>query len=250
MSAAQVLIRSHDRRILVFNFDLRIGDSHHFFTQWNEKYHGNVEFLTIPNPPANLARGAYINSTLTEVSDRPQGRAGVVADRNAILVAKIDEHVAAFRNGALWAITNDETRRRWYIFLRMMVQASFRDGAHFDADQWTLVKAALAHRPQDFHGYDTAQSDNFERCFQNGGAYGTVWWDADAHAKALQPFTGASRGLILPTSPLYDERAASAVTLIPEGEIDRSDTATPNRDHPWLTRDRIVARMNARLPWY
>ena len=250
MSAAQVMIRVHDRRILVFNFDMTVGDTDHLFLQWHAKYPGNVEFVTIPNPPANLARGAYINDTLTEVSDQPQGRAGVVAGRNAILTAKIEEHTDAFRNGALWAITNDETRRRWYIFLRMMVQASFRDGAHFDASQWALVEAALAHRPQDFHGYDTSTSATFEQCFQGGGRYATVWWDADGNAKAHKPFTAGSRGLILPTSPLYDERTASAVTLIPEGEIDRSDATTRNADHPWLTRDRIVGRINARLPWY
>ena len=134
----------------------------------------------------------------------------------------------------------------------MLVQVSLRDDALRDVTGWALIKTGAALHAWDFVNYSSGQDDRFLECFGDAGAYAKGWWDGDARERSLKTSSPAAAvdPMITPSQAEFDLRFASVVELIPAGEIDRTDTTLRNDEHPWTERDAIVAKINARLPWY
>ena len=90
-------------------------------------------------------------------------------------------------------------------------------------------------------------SPDSTRSSMEGGLYFVAWWDNSTKFVATKPVT-ASDDRLNATSPNYDIRFASSVSLIPEGEIDRTDRSVFN---PESSRGQpateTVAQINAKL---
>ena len=71
---------------------------------------------------------------------------------------------------------------------------------------------------------------------EENGLFFTSWWDYATKQRSYETRTILSDPLLSEAGPDYDPRRASLVTLIPEGEIDRTDTTIRGAAQPWLAR--------------
>ena len=248
---ARILIRNDTREILFFTSNSTFSDIDPRVVGIGSKYPGNTTFLTISNAahvPNNLRLGAYIDTTLNIVSDEPFGNVLATRQRKAQLEAKLDEHKEMMRAGALVAISTG-LAVRWYKYLRMMTQVSMRDDALSDAAQWALISPSLDVDPYDLDGLTTTQATLFDETFADEGEYALGWFDIDARTNPIRTdITNDTR--LTKTNDRYDYRFASKVRLIPESEIDRTDSTTFPGAQSWTERDTVVAAVNGRFPWY
>ena len=246
---ARILIRNSDRRILFFTHDSRFSDINEYVIAIGAKYPGDTSFLTISNAvhvPDNLRVGAYIDSTLDNVSLEPFGDVLLVKQRKAMMEAKLDEHKEMLRNGALVG-TPAALSERWYKYLRMMAQAAMRDEVLTDADQWALVEKSLDVDPYDLEDFTTIQDTVFDSTFADEGEFAIGWFDIDTKTQPLRTDMAGDPRL---SGARYDYRFASMVRLIPEGEIDRTNSLLFPGSQPWTGHAAVVEAVNNRFPWY
>ena len=170
--------------------------------------------------------------------------------RRKDFTAWLDGEIAKLAGPAVLTIP-EETRQRWTRYLRMLAMVSLRREPFEDDAQWAFVGAARDASPFDFTTLDTAEASVWAAVQREGGLYFVAWWNyaTKVVARSKQDFTNP---LLNPLGPNYDWRRASDVTLIPEGEIDRTDGTVPGPNQPWLpgSRSQTVARINAKMPWY
>ena len=247
---ARILIRNDTREILFFTHKSNFSDIDARVIALTARYPGNTTFLTISNAahvPNNLQIGAYIDSTLDNVSARPFGDLLAALERKERFVAKLDEHEEMLKSGALLSVPAD-LQPLWYKYLRMMTQASMRDEVFSDADQWALVEASLDVDPYDLDGFTNSQTALFDSTFADAGEYALGWFDIDAKTQPAR--TDMAGDEKLGSGDRYDLRFASRVRLIPESEIDRRDSVVFPATQPWTGRGAVVDAVNERFPWY
>ena len=246
----RIILRDSDRRILFFSHaDLPDLDPHmeHVRTRF-----GGSTRTTIYSPttlPAGIRLGAYLDDSRHIVAHRPHGTLRTVEERRDELNGLIDGHIESIRDGALLSVPADG-QRRFHRHLRMLVQASLRDGALRDEAAWTFIQREAALQAWDFVDYSAREEAGFRACFGQAGAYALGWWKGTTRERALRASGNPPNPLFIPSQTTFDLRAASAVILIPTAEIDRTDATLRNAAHPWTARDTIVAKINERLPWY
>lgn len=131
----------------------------------------------------------------------------------------------------------------------MLVQIGAKDSPFQDTTQWLLIGRALDATPFDFATFDTSQATAFGYTHEEDGLFFTSWWDFATKEQSIR-LNDPSDPLLSKTGPNYDFRRASLVTMIPEGEIDRTDSTIRGAEQPWLARDRTVRQINAKLPFY
>jgi hypothetical protein len=246
---ARVLIRNDTREILFFTHKSRFSDIDPRIVGISAKYPGNTTFLTISNAahvPNNLRLGSYIDSTNSIVSEEPFGDVLLAKQRKAMMESKLDEHKEMIRNGALVGIT-PSLADRWYKYLRMMAQAAMRDEVLTDADQWALVEKSLDVDPYDLENFTATQDAVFDSTFADEGEFAIGWFDIDTKTQPLRTDITNDPRL---SGARYDYRFASKVRLIPEGEIDRTNTLLFPGSQPWTGRADVVEAVNKRFPWY
>ena len=246
---ARILIRNDTREILFFTHKSNFSDIDPRVVRLGAKYPGNTTFLTISNAahvPNNLRLGSYIDSTNSIVSEEPFGDVLTTRQRKSQLEAKLDEHKDFIRTGALVGITPD-LGLRWYKYLRMMAQASQRDEVLSDDDQWALVEPSLDVDPYDLDDLSATEVALFESTFADEGEYALGWYNIDAKSQPLRTDISSDPRL---SGARYDYRFASKVRLIPENEIDRTNTLLFPGSQPWNGRNDVVEAINKRFPWY
>ena len=242
---AKILIRSSDRRILFFTYDDGLSDVDPLIVSIQERFHNATDLISTPRPPANLRLGAYLNATLTDASPEPVGQ-GFIRHRD--FNAWLDGEIAKMNTPAIHGVPS-VSRERWYKYLRMLVQIGEKEFPFQDSTQWLLIGRAMNATPFDFGTLDSHQASDFAVTHKEDGLYFTSWWDYATMERSLRP-NDPSDPLLSKTGPNYDARRASLVTLIPEGEIDRTDSTIRGADQPWLARTRVVNAINAKLPFY
>ena len=245
---AKILIRNRDRRILFFTYDDRVSDVDPLIISIQERYHNATALLTTPRPPANLKLGAYLNATLTDASPEPVEAHGRGFTRRRDFNAWLDAEIAKMNTPAIHGVPSI-SRERWYKYLRMLSQIAAKEFPFQDSNQWVLIGRAQQATPFDFETLDTTQTIGFGLTHEEDGLFFTSWWDYATKERSLKP-QDSNDPLLNKVSPNYDPRRGSLVTLIPEGEIDRTDSTILGPNQPWLARDRTVRQINAKLPFY
>ena len=246
---AKILIRNYDRRILFFTYDDSMSDLDPLIFQHYGHAPNDHEVINTHRPPANLRLGAYLTATLTsaDIAPDPSTVYGRGLERLKDFNTWLDAEIAKLSGVAILSVP-EVTRQRWTLYLRMLAMVTLHRVPFEDNDQWALVGAAQASSPFDFATLTTAEASTYAGVQGEGGLYFEAWWDAATKAAPKSSvFTDPLRN---PTGPNYDQRAASLVTLIPEGEIDRSDRTISGRDQPWGSRERTTKWINSRMPWY
>ena len=246
---ARILIRNSDRRILFYTHDSLFSDIDNGVNALEAKYPGDTTFLTKSNNvPANIRLGWYINSTLDAVSAEPFGDVLVKQQRTAELNAKLDEHQAMIRDGAMLGIPA-VVGARWYKYLRMMAQAVQDDRIMGDDAQWALVATSLDVDPHDFDGFTLAESNLFDETFADDGEYALGWFDVDTKSHPVRTDKPNDDRLIK-SNLRYDLRFASKVRIIQDGAVDRTDQTVLPDVQRWNARHVVVPEINKRFPWY
>ena len=128
-----------------------------------------------------------------------------------------------------------------------MAQAEMRDEVLTDADQWALVEKSLDVDPYDLDDFTTTQETVFESTFADEGEFAIGWFDIDTKTQPLRTDIAGDPRL---SGARYDYRFASRVRLIPEGEIDRTNSLLFPGSQPWTGRAAVVEAINKRFPWY
>ena len=244
---ARVLIRNDTREILFFTHNSRFSATDPRVVGLSAKHPGNWSFLTLHGTvPNNLRIGGYLSSNGRAASIEPYGDVLLARQRNAMLESKLDEHKEMIRNGALVG-TPASLAERWYKYLRMMAQAAMRDEVLTDADQWALVEKSLDVDPYDLENFTATQDAVFDSTFADEGEFAIGWFDIDTKTQPLRTDITNDPRL---SGARYDYRFASKVRLIPEGEIDRTNTLLFPGSQPWTGRADVVEAVNKRFPWY
>ena len=244
---ARILIRNSDRRILFYTHDSTFSDIDNGVNAIQAKHPGDTTFLTkSTNVPANIRVGWYINSTLDAVSAEPFGDLLVAQQRRAQMESKLDEHQDMIRSGAMLGVPAG-VAERWYRYLRMMTQASMRDDVLADAAQWALVETSLDVDPYDIEMLTTAETALFDSTFAGDGEFALGWFDLDTRTQPKRTDAPSDPRL---SGTTYDLRFASQVRLIPEIEIDRTNTLLLQGSQPWFGRADVIDVVNRRFPWY
>ena len=245
---AKILIRSSDRRILFFTYDDRVSDVDPLIISIQEKFHNATDLIVTPRPPPNLKLGAYLNATLTDASPEPVEAHGRAFTRRRDFNAWLDAEIAKMNSPAIHGVPSI-ARDRWYKYLRMLTQIGGQESPFQDTTQWLLIGRALDATPFDFETLDTHQASEFGLTHEEDGLFFTSWWDYATKEQSIRA-NDPSSPLLSKTGPNYDFRRASLVTMIPESEIDRTDTTIRGADQPWLARANTVRQINAKLPFY
>ena len=141
------------------------------------------------------------------------------------------------------------SRERWYKYLRMLAQIAAKSFPFQDSNQWVLIGRAQQATPFDFETFNTTQALGWGFTHEEDGLFFTSWWDYATKERSLKP-QNSNDPLLNKVSPNYDPRRGSLVTLIPEGEIDRTDSTILGPNQPWLARANTVRQINAKLPFY
>ena len=245
---AKILIRSSDRRILFFTYDDRVSDVDPLIVSIMERFHNATDLITTPRPPANLKLGAYLNNTLTDASPEPVEAHGRGVTRRRDFNAWLDGQIAKMNTPAIHGVPS-VSRERWYKYLRMLAQIGSQESPFQDPTQWLLIGRALSASPFDFATLTTHQASDFALTHEEDGLFFTSWWDYATQEQSIRA-NDPSDPLLSKTGPDYDFRRASLVTIIPESEIDRTDTTIRGGEQPWLARANTVRQINAKLPFY
>ena len=245
---AKILIRSSDRRIIFFTYDDTLSEVSTLFTQHYDRFPGDHEIIVTHRPPPNLRLGAYMTANLISAEPEPVEAYGVAVRRRAGFQTWLDGEIEKLSSPAILLVSEID-RQNWTRYLRMLVMASLHLEPFMDARQWALVEAAQSVSPYDFDSASATWQSRFDALQHEGGLYFVAWWDNSTKFVATKPVT-ADDIRLNPTSPGYDVRFASSVSLIPEDEIDRTDRTVFNPSHPWTARDETIAQINAKLSWY
>ena len=245
---AKILIRASDRRILFFTYDDTIPDNDPLIQQYVDRYTGYAELISTARPPANLKLGAYLNAAVTDASPEPVDAHGQVLTRRRDFNVWLDGEIAKMNTPAIHSIP-PIALGRWYKYLRMLVQIGAKPSPFQDSQQWLLIGRAMNSSPFDFETLDSSQATSYGYTYEEDGLFFTSWWDYATKERSLMS-NDPSDPLLSAIGPNYDPRRASLVTLIPEEEIDRTDSTIFGGNQPWLSRARVVGEINAKMPWY
>ena len=244
---AKILIRSSDRRILFFTYDDLVPDLSRLFTEHQEHHAGDHELIKTARPPGNLRLGSYLNAAQTSAEPEPGGDYGAGVQRQKTFTAWLDGQIVKLSTAAILTLP-EAVRQNWTLYLRMCQMVAIIDYPFRDARQWPLLAVAQTASPFDFV-LTVDEQGRFDNVQAEGGLYFKAWWGHSSKMVETKPIS-ISNTKLNPTSPNYDVRTASKVTLIPEGEIDRRDTTAFASTQLWGSRDNRVAQMNARMPFY
>ena len=245
---AKILIRSSDRRILFFTYDDRVSDVDPLIVSIMERFHNATDLVVTHRPPANLKLGAYLNATLTDASPEPVEAHGRGVARRREFNAWLDGEIAKMATPAIHGVPSS-SRERWYKYLRMLVQIGEQESPFQDTTQLLLLGRAQNSSPYDFATFSTNQATAYASTQEENGLFFTSWWDYATKQRSLKP-DDLRDPLLSRAGPNFDPRRGSVVTLIPEGEIDRTDTTILGAAQPWLARQRVLGIINAKMPWY
>ena len=213
------------------------------------KHPSNWSFLTLHgNVPNNLRIGGYLSRNGRAASIEPYGDVLLARQRKVQFLAKLDEHEATLRSGAISTVPAVLVPL-WYKYLRMLTQVGMNDAPFSDAAQWALVEDSMDHTPYVFEGLTRGQLALYNGSFADEGEFAFGWWNADRKERSSKTHvTGDNR--TNPSDTDYDYRFASLVEIIPESQIDRSDATILPAAQPWGNRNETIAAINERFPWY